>query len=407
MIAFHFPPAAMGSGHLRTLGFVRYLPEFGWEPIVLTATSGAYPRVDGRNSILIPPDCEVHRAFSLDSGRHLALRGKYPGVLATPDRWVSWWPLAVSKGLRLIRRYRMDAIWSTYPIMTAHCVAGALSRLTGLPWIADFRDPVAGSVSSQNHLAAMFQQRYERSVVRHADHVVFTTPGALQGCSESYADAARAAKFRVIPNGYDETLFGELPPVRPPVTGRPLLLVHSGLLYGEGRNPMAFFQAVAALKQQQVLSAHDVKVVLRASGLEETYATAIERLRIDDIVSLAPLIDQQAALHEQAQADGLLLLQGQRFNQQIPAKVYEYLRIGRPILALVDATGDTAALLRSSGGAELASIDDRAAIEKHLMTFIETLRTGGGPRSSPAVVAGLSRRAGANTLAGMLQGLIH
>jgi hypothetical protein len=85
----------------------------------------------------------VERAFALDASRQLAVRGRYPAFMARPDRWVSWWLGAVPKGLAMIRKYRPQAIWSTYPIATAHKIACTLQRLTGLPWIADFRDPMA------------------------------------------------------------------------------------------------------------------------------------------------------------------------------------------------------------------------------------------------------------------------
>ncbi|CAM5468676.1 hypothetical protein RLIN73S_06233 [Rhodanobacter lindaniclasticus] len=170
MIAFHFPPAAMSSGHLRTLGFARHLPTSGWKPIVLSARALAYPRSMPVADGLIPKDCQVERAFALDVSRHLAIAGKYPGFLAQPDRWASWWPAAVASGLRLIRRHHVKAIWSTYPIMTAHCVAHTLSRLTRLPWIADFRDPVSTSVEPGNPYSFASQHRWERRVLSKTRH---------------------------------------------------------------------------------------------------------------------------------------------------------------------------------------------------------------------------------------------
>ena len=186
MIAFHFPPVAMGSGHLRTLGFVRSLPELGWEPTVLSANAAAFPRVDAENLKLIPTGCRVHRALALDVRRHLSIRGKYPGFLAQPDGWASWWPAAVWQGLRLIRRHQIKAIWSTYPIMTAHCIAHTLSRMTGLPWVADFRDPVTSSVEAGNSFSVASQKRCEARVLANAARTVFTTPGAMRAYAENY-----------------------------------------------------------------------------------------------------------------------------------------------------------------------------------------------------------------------------
>lgn len=402
VVAFHFPPAAMGSGHLRTLGFARYLPEFGWDPIVLSARALAYPRTAPVAAGVIPQGCQVHRTSALDVRRHLGLGGKYPGFLAQPDRWASWWPTAVLQGLRLIRRHRVRAIWSTYPIMTAHCIARSLSGITGLPWIADFRDPVASSVEAQNPHSVASQQRWERRVLRDAKRTVFTTPGAMRHCAERHPEAGRGGRLSVIGNGYDETAFVDLPRVPPPMDGRPLMLLHSGLLYPEGRDPAPFFDALARLKAAGLVGPALLKVVLRASGWEARYQQDIDRLGIADIVFLAPPVGNREALVEQATADGLLLFQGSRFDRQIPAKVYEYLRIGRPVFALVGPDGDTASVLREVGGAVMAPTEDVAAIAQHLSGFVLALREGQAPRAPPEAVARYSRREGAGLLAGLL-----
>lgn len=406
MIAFHFPPVAMGSGHLRTLGFVRYLPELGWEPHVLSANAAAFPRIDAENLKLIPDGCRVHRAFALDVRRHLSIRGKYLGFLAQPDGWASWWPAAVLQGLQLIRRHQIDAIWSTYPIMTAHCIAHTLSRMTGLPWVADFRDPVASSVGAENRFSIASQNRWEQRVAAHASRAVFTTPGAMQNYAALYPRTLLDRGLGVIPNGYDETTFADLPATIPRQSGQPLLLVHSGTLYPDGRSPLPFFAAMANLKAAGRLAEGDVRVVFRASGSEAVYEKELRRLGLGRMITFAAPVSNHQALCEQADADALLLFQGDRFNHQIPAKVYEYLRIGRPIFALVGAGGDTAALLRETGGAQLVPIDDVRAIEQGVADFIQALRAGRAPTAAGSVVQRYSRYQGAVALAGLLDQIV-
>lgn len=407
MVAFHFPPAALGSGHLRTLGFARYLPAHGWEPIVLSANAAAYPRVDVANEALVPSGCRVHRAFALDLRRHLGIRGRYPGFLAQPDRWASWWPTAVAQGLRLIRNHGVDAIWSTYPIMTAHHIAYTLSRLAGLPWVADFRDPVSSSVEAGNQFSVASQRRWEQRVVERASNVVFTTPGAMHSYAAQFPAAFGAGRMSVIQNGYDEAAFAGLPSPVPFQDDQPLRLVHSGMLYPDGRNPLPFFTALANLKTSGKLSDNEIQIVLRASGSEAAYAAEIHRLDLDRMITLAAPVSNHEALHEQAQADALLLFQGSRFDRQIPAKVYEYLRIGRPIFALVGPEGDTAALLRESGGAQLVPIDAVPAIETGITEFVRALRAGRASTVSAEVVRRYSRDQGAVELADLLDGTIR
>lgn len=404
LVAFHFPPAAMSSGHLRTLAFAKYLPEFGWSPLVLSARRLAYPSITRANLATIPQGVPVHRAWALDAGRHLAIGGKYPGFLAQPDRWISWWPDGVRQGLRAIRRRRAQAIWSTYPIMSAHCIAHTLSHLARVPWIADFRDPIRSSVAADNRFAVASQLRWEQRVLRSAACVTFTTPGACCEYAERYPAAASAGRLAIIANGYDETQFAHLAPSRRR-DGDAQVWVHSGLLYPDGRDPRPFFAALAKLKSSGVLTAGRLQVVLRASGFEAGYAGEIARLGVDDMVTLAPAVPNHDALVEQASADALLLFQGSRFNRQVPAKMYEYLRIGRPILALVDADGDTAATLRTSGGAIIAAPDDVDAIAGAVQRFAQAVADGHPPRADPGIVARYSRRAGAEALAKMLDRL--
>jgi hypothetical protein len=332
----------------------------------------------------------------------LSLGGKYPGFLAQPDRWISWWPDGVRQGLQAIRQRRVRAIWSTYPIMSAHCIAHTLSHRAKVPWVADFRDPVRSSVTPDNRFAVASQLRWEQKVLQSAACVTFTTPGACREYAERYP--AAASRLTVIANGYDEAQFTHLVPSARR-DGGAQLWVHSGLLYPDGRDPLPFFAALAKLKSVGVLTAGRLQVVLRASGFEAGYAREIARLGLEDLVTLAPPVSNRDALVEQSSADALLLFQGRRFNRQVPAKMYEYLRIGRPILALVDTDGDTAATLRASGGAMIAAPDDVDAIADAAQRFMQAVANGHPPRADAGIVAGYSRRAGAKALAEMLDGL--
>lgn len=406
MVAFHFPPAAMSSGHLRTLAFARYLPDSGWDPIVLSAHAMAYPQTAPVGADSIPHGCVVKRTFALDAKRHLAIAGKYPGFLARPDRWSSWWPAAVLQGLRLIRRHRVQAIWSTYPIMTAHCVAHSLHRITNLPWIADFRDPVDSSAGLIDLRSLASRQRCESRTLRAASRSVFTTPGALRDHAERFPMLFAERRLTVIQNGYDEGAFADLPTRSSQPVGHPLVLVHSGLLYQRGRNPGPFLAALAELRNSGTIDANDLKVILRASGSEAGYAREIERLGLGKMVFLSPPISYRDALIEQASADALLLFQGPEFDRQIPAKLYEYLRIGRPVFALVGDQGDTANVLRSTGAGELAPIDDVDEITRKLATFIHALRDGRAPVVDPSTVKRYARDHGAKLLAEQLEQIV-
>ena len=124
MLAYHFPPLAGSSGIQRTLRFAKYLREFDWEPLILTAHPRAYERVNASDMNDVLPGTVVRRAFALDTSRHLAIARRYPAALARPDRWISWAVGAIPAGLAMIRKYKPSVIWSTYPIATAHVIGG-------------------------------------------------------------------------------------------------------------------------------------------------------------------------------------------------------------------------------------------------------------------------------------------
>ena len=123
MIAFHFPPLAGSSGIQRTLRFARHLPEHGWEALVLTATPGAYERVSDDLNREVPAGLVVRRALAFDASRQLAIRGRYLGALARPDRWMTWQYDALRVGRKMVDEFAPCALWSTYPIATTCAVA--------------------------------------------------------------------------------------------------------------------------------------------------------------------------------------------------------------------------------------------------------------------------------------------
>ncbi len=380
LIAFHFPPIRGSSGWQRSLRFAQYLPRFGWRPIVLTVDPRAYEsRGDGAGDL--PDELEVHRAFGLNTSRHLSIRGRYPASIALPDRWATWRYRAVPTALRLIRERGVKAIWSTFPIATAHRIGMEVATRSGLPWIAEFRDPMwQGDYPPEPAMNAAWK-KLERDVFDRAQSVVVTTPGA----ATTYADRFPAfgeSRLRIIENGYDEETFRRVevrlggPVERVPPVGRPLTLLHSGIVYRSERDPTQLFSAVAALKARGALTADEFRIVFRACGDEAGYRRDLASLGIDDLVRIEPAVTYADALREMMTTDGLLILQASNCNAQVPAKLYEYLRAGRPILALTDPSGDTARALDAAQAGMVARLDDAGDIERALLQFITEVRSG-------------------------------
>jgi glycosyltransferase involved in cell wall biosynthesis len=382
MIAYHYPPCSGSSGLQRTLSFARHLDRHGWSPVVLTAAPRAYRQIGTDQLADSPASVPVTRAFALDAARHLAIGGRHFGWLAVPDAWVSWVLGAVPAGLRMIRAHRPHVLWSTYPLATAHVIGAVLHRLTGIPWVTDFRDPMTevDPVTGQRWPAEprIWRARcvIERLAVRHSSRAVFVAPQAHQIYAERYPDVPRR-RWAVIPNGYDEEIFAEVE--RTTAIGprdASLTLLHSGTLYpSPDRDPSALFAALKRLGAEHKLPPR-LRVVFRASGYDEHYRRLITAFGLDDLVVLRPPVGYRQALLEMLQADGLLLIQGHDSNPAIPAKLYEYLRARRPILALVAPDGDTAATLRDSRVGTIAPPDSAERIALALPEFFDALRAG-------------------------------
>ena len=411
MVAYHFPPLAGSSGIQRTLRFVQQLPARGWQPLVLTVQPLAYENTSQDLMPQVPRDTVVRRTFALDTARHLQLGGRYAAWMARPDRWSSWQLSAVHEGLRLIRQFKPEVIWSTYPIATAHRIAASLQRQSGLPWVADFRDPMAQDgypADPRTHASFL---AIEAQAAAQARFCTFTSPSAAALYRQRYP--ASASRMVLLENGYDEESFAAAAastpwagPTRPAVSapgpGAQMTLLHSGIVYPSERDPSALFSALASLRQQGLLTPADVRLRFRAPVHEAHLLELAQRYAVQDFLDVQSALPYREALAEMLAADALLVLQASNCNAQIPAKLYEYLRAGPPILGLTDLQGDTAQVLRQAGLNTLAPLDDAPAIAQALLAFLQSWRAGRAALPEATFVRQASRQARTDELVAYL-----
>lgn len=403
MVAFHFPPQAGSSGNLRTLNFAKHLSQSGWRSTVLSAAPRAY--VDIRDDLVdeIPGDVGLVRGFALDAARHLSIRKKYPGALALPDRWGSWWPGACWQAMRFVGKQRPSLIWSTFPIATAHLIGLSIARWTGLPWVADFRDPMVSNDYPEAGLQRRVWRWLEAAVLRHAQSCVFTTERAAQLYRARYP--AFAEKCVVIENGYDEDAFTGNQPNREGASENDVLMLHSGIIYPGDRDPSSFLLAIKKLINSGDLDPNRLVIRFRAPhhGDEVLRLAALHGLAAQ--VQIAPPIPYRQAIAEMLAADLLLVFQGPNFNAQVPAKIYEYLRTGKPVLGMVDAQGDTAAKLAEFRRVYLADINLEDTIADGLTRWMHDDDKEGGVHNIERIRSN-SRSVQATKLAAVLDACV-
>lgn len=401
LIAFHFPPQAASSGIQRTLSFSKHLGRQGWEPLVLSANPMAYSVKNPSQLASLPPDLIVKRAFAVDAKRHMGILGRYPEIVALPDRWISWWLSAVPAGLSLIRQHKPAVIWSTFPIATSHLIGLTLHRLTGLPWIADFRDPMMQNDYPVTRLQRKIYGWIEQQAIVRCQKAVFTTHSAMKAYQQRFPESLHE-KFAVIENGYDEDGFKNPESgkqLNGTQTGNPVTLLHSGVLYADGRDPSAFFAAISKLKMRGVTNAASLQVTLRATGDDPYFTALTKKYDVEDIVKIEPAVPYREALREMLAVDGLIVFQGTPFNTQIPAKIYEYFRARKPIFGLLDLSGETARVLGAAGFHDMAPMGSADAIIPALENFVAQIRNGSAYSATEAIIAASSREHRASELA--------
>ena len=404
VVAFNFPPMAGSSGVQRPLSLVRYLPALGWQPIVLSAHPRAYERTADDLLSEIPPSTPVSRTFAVDTARHLKVLDRYPGFLARPDRWMSWYWSAVPAGMRLIREFQPSAIWSTYPIATAHLIGARLHARSGLPWIADFRDPMAQEGYPADPKTWRAFKQIEEDAAANAARLVFVTPGAMKMYATRYPNTPRE-NFAVVENGYDEALFESAErQVKEPGKLRPgrVTLLHSGIVYPSERDPTALFAALGRLRQRGRIDADNFCILFRAPLHDDLLIDLGRKYQVSDLVEIAPAIPYREALAEMMRADGLVVMQADNCNEQIPAKLYEYLRARRPILGLADPVGDTAQAMQAAGVRHIAKLEDSDAVETALDQFVRSIADGSPALPDESAILAASRESRMREIAALL-----
>lgn len=407
LIAYHFPPVAVSSGVHRIVSLANALKQQDWDVTILSASERTYERTDAGTLEEVESGIRVIRALAFDTSRQLSIKGKYFQWMALPDNLQSWVIFAVLRGLAHIMANRPDVIISTYPIASAHLIAAILNRLTGIPWVADFRDPMAQPGYPSDPTKWKFFDWIEKAAAKRAAQLVFATPGALKEYQHRYPEVAEE-KWLLVTNGYNEKQYADLVP-HPKRDGK-IRVIHSGLVYISERNPRQLFEAISRLKNDSRITEQHFELTLRASGHEETYSNWLKELNIEDLVRLVPPIPYREALQEMFDADGLLLLQGDGCNQQIPAKAYEYLRAQKPVLALTDKSGDTAKLLLQTDVAHIAPLNDAKEIYQAILQFINKIQQSDASTNQGSPLSGIDRYSRENISSDWvshIEGLLH
>ncbi len=373
IIAFYFPPSS-GAAVQRTLKAVEYLPDFGWEPIVLTAKPSAYDALEDSQSI---PACvadKTYRTPAWDVYRHLSIKGKHFAWMASIDRWSTWIPGAIREGKRLIKEHKPDLILSTTPIPSANVIASRLAKASNIPWVADYQDPFGYHHYPTPKLKTIALKKIDLSTMKRAKAAIFATDNTKDTYQSAFQTVANC-QFYTVENGFDETNWQKLsqhkPGTQSPFSDNKFSLFYSGVLYPNGRDPLPLFKALQQLKASGNISSDTFELVFQGSGDGVNFKAQLLELGINDLVRFAPSVPYLDSLYYMQQAQALVLIQDAVFNLQVPGKLYEYMRTGRPVLTMTPDTSATAHVARHYPGSKISYTPE--AIAKTLTHWITDL----------------------------------
>ena len=373
MIAFEFPPSN-GASVPRIESFYRYLKQWGWKVVVLTASSKAYQRID--NSYQDGKEDLVYRAMALDVPRHLSIKGKYLSSMEMPDRWgLTWIPCALVKGKKLLKQYKPDVIWSSSPIPSTHYIAQKLSSEGNIPWVADYRDPFHYMNGSAGKRLDKQHKKIDSQTLKQASTLTFATQQVRDLYCKEYGDLV-SEKSMVIENGFDESNFkklAELPAMESPFSTDKFSLYYSGVLYPHGRDPKPIFSALALLQREGKINEDNFELIFQGAGDGQDFHHTLNELGIVNLVKFIPPVPFINALSNMMQCSALLLIQDERFNKQIPGKLYEYLRTQKPLLVKSPTGSATQTLAANHAG--VVSCYSEAESKAALLAIIEQQST--------------------------------
>jgi hypothetical protein len=371
ILTYYWPPAG-GPGVQRVIKFVKYLPDFGYQPIVLTVSKGEYPAIDHSLEAEVPAGVRVVRTGTFEffalfkrlTGRKkeerittTILKADNPGWkdrifrwirynLFYPDARIGWRWYALRAARKIIREEKPVLLFCTSPPHSAQWITRSLHRKTGIPWIADFRDPWTDAYWLRD--LPKYPWAYRRNLAM--ERAVLAEANALITVSEGYQELLHKTGRRpqLIRNGFDAADFTRRKSPNP--TFR---IVYTGSL-SQIQMPTNFLDALAGLShEEQRMVQFDLY-----GAIDPQFFREAEERGIADLIKAHGYIPHDQVVNEMIQADLLLLLTPRTPSVGMtPLKLYEYLASGAFILGIGDTTSDPARILARCEGGQYVSYD--------------------------------------------------
>ena len=423
IISYYWPPSG-GGGVQRWLKMTKYLPEYGWTPIIYTPSNGEAPVVDKSLIDQVHPEVEkicspiwepytfykkftgkkasekVYSGFINDKKESwtqklsVFIRGNF----FIPDARKFW----IKPGIKFLNQYlknnHVDCIISTGPPHSTHLIAKQVAKRNNIAWVADFRDPWT-NIDFYDQLrltswADKKHRRLEQSVLKYATKIVTVS----QHWSNDFKKLSNR-DVTVIRNGFDHADF-ETTTVD---LDNKFTICHIGSMNSD-RNPESLWVALRSLIQNpEFASSLSIKLI---GQVDHSIFQSIEKNQLTQYLNHIPFLSHKEALEELQKSQVLLLPINDTPNSLgvVPGKIYEYLGARRPIIGIGPLEGDSAGILKQSGAGQMFMYEAVSEIQKRIALYFESFKANelSAPRGE---IMHYSRKAMAKQYADLLENL--
>jgi glycosyltransferase involved in cell wall biosynthesis len=405
IITYYWPPSG-GAGVMRWLKFVKYLREFGWEPVIYTPENPEAPAFDHSLEKDIPKGIKIiktkiwepytlYKRFVgrkkgdsikvgfLSEKKNPSLTEKISvwirGNFFIPDARKFWIKPSVKFLADYLSKHPVDAIISTGPPHSMHLIALGIKKKLAIPWLADFRDPWT-QIDFYDKLMLTKQSdkkhyRLELEVLLNADKIVTVS----YHWAKDLEDICKK-RVEVVTNGFDPDDFSEIEYHKQ----EKFELVHLGSM-NKDRNPVKLWKVLSALCNEDDLFKNALKIIL----IGQTDYSVFESLIEFNLFNQAEKIDylpHELAMAAAANAAVLLLPLNNTPNVQgiIPGKLFEYLALQRPILCIGPPEGDSAKIILESKAGMVAGFNDEEGMKSAIKKLYDDFNSGASGNSVPS-----------------------
>ena len=387
IITYYWPPAG-GSGVQRWLKFVKYLQEFGIEPIVYTVDNVNYPKEDDTLLNEVPENIRVLKKPIWEPTDILFWKKDKPqksgisnvsksGLLSfvrgnffIPDPKIFW----VKPSVKYLQKYldsnKIDTIISTGPPHSMHLIAQKLHRKNNIKWIADFRDPWSDLYYNKDFNQLSFaknkNKKLEEAVLKNAD-CVLTVSNTLK---EEFIKTAN--RVEVITNGFDDEVLGENSIIK----DAKFTISYIGLLPKQS-NPRVFFKVLKELCSRNKDFKNDLKLNF-IGDISDEVKTEISNNQLNENTNFVGYVNHKKAIEYQKKAQVLLLLipNIEKSKGILTGKLFEYLTAKRPILAIGPEEGDLMEILKDTNAGVIVDFDDEEKLSSEILKLYNQHKEG-------------------------------